>query len=328
MGLELQLICHGSMAFFYRSPGERGLDYDGYTIFIPRTPMTGHDMDHELRMGVGAGAVTFAPQLRHVPDPPVDMKTVEYELRFDWKPSKKKRGAKPALETLGLYQRKNIRAEAQLGGPIGVAGVAFAIDIPYPHREEVVRVADYKRFPFVRSKTVSDFDLKARRLTGARVFTYDLASRKRGVILQNENSKNDRFPFAKSVPRRIKIHLYNQAQVLPNPERDVRAIAVGHNEELNQAFRVKQRPIKLKQNPRIPRTIDPEGVDIPDGLGFRDLLHLAELYLLYPELRPTSKEPGGPRVQSLFHGFGGFDPAECTQPEGCPTEDPPPFLDS
>jgi hypothetical protein len=336
MALELQLICHGSMAIFYRRPHERGLDYDGYTIFIPQPPREREDdkcPQHELKMGVNAGAaIRTAPQLKFESTNPVG-RSRSFELQFGWEPSPKKRGPKPPHSALGLYAftSKGPRAKPQEEGDLVPPGVAFAIDIPYPHREEVVRVANYPTFPFEQGRTVQHFGLRTTRLIATRVFSYQLSAGTRGVYLQNERSYRDRWGFVDEISASIKIHLYNQSQVLPLHDSKTKKAKKDdvndHNDQLNQAFRIGEYPLDLrrKQKRTVPGTMDPEGVPIPAGLGFRDLLHLAELYILYPELRHCAQDLGANALKAV-EIFQGFDPAECTQPDGCPTDDPPPLL--
>lgn len=292
--MKLRLICHGMMLFWYKKPSSEGGDDDGYRIFIPQGHHHGRLM-HDLRFGVGAGVPKPHPWLRLDTGGVVQPK--EFELRFGAAGRRHRSNEVPdPAENLSLYESEDYRA---VENP---AGIAYTIHVPYPHDEIPIRVATYQRPPYLAGNVVTNLGVAPHRIVGARILTFEIASA--NIDVQLYDVKQQQLSPVETSPAGsdLTLHLYSEPPHQPGEDED-------HTEMINGMLKLLDKngnalsdfDLKLDEL-RTPK-LDPEGLELPAGLNFRDLLHLWELDAL--------DNPG----QSLRARF--VDPAECGQGGGC-----------
>jgi hypothetical protein len=291
--MELQLICHGMMLFWYRRPRYSEFD-DGYTILIPRKS---NNHEHKVRLGVGPGA--HETVLGYDDEDPKE--TRRGAIAFGVADSDKPRGPKPKSFNL-MFLHKDFQAFADS------RGVAFAIDIPYPHREEPVRVATYgpEQPPYERpdGSAAHAFKISPTRLVATTVFTYRIADPSKGLTL-HIGSDMRKILDHEEMHGTVKLHLYSQQ----------RHHIAGDIGMLNQMLQWNRKgssgvssQLNLKPNDCRKALLDLPDFPIPQGLTFRDCLHLTELHNLDHPIDDKDKDM--PRIMAI-------DPAECGQGGGC-----------
>jgi hypothetical protein len=327
--MELKLICHGMMLFWYRKPSTDGGRDDGYTILIPQatvhntegcaseTHMGGSEQHspkqhqeqhfmHEVRLGVGAGARHSVLGYGSQPEG-----TKYFDLKFGCGISSTQRVKKSDECNLVIY-RNQIHGAMPNYGRDPDAGVAFAIDIPYPVREESVRVTEYKNDPYIGT-AVDAFCVHPRRVVATRVFTFEVADVSEGIVLRNKLVPCDTRVIQpgsiSSNQKTVRLHLYSQPPKFP-------LLGDNHFPMLTRMLLVNGSPLDLCLNEDRCPDNDPDGLVIPYGLGFKDVLHLAELRFLFPHLC----DPAGGHHHAKVgdeNVITSFDPAECGQGGGC-----------
>ena len=299
--MELKLICHGMMLFWYRK--ETANVPAGYRILIPQSP----NKEHVLRLGVGPGAPSSVLQYETSPK-----STQHFGLDFGVGPSPTKPGMKPKNSELLMYRTADAVATPDDRASLG-AGVGFVIDIPYPLREEPVRATDYDEDPYLPGLAVEAFAIHPRRMLDARVFTFIVADSTKDVILRSNDNLPSRLLVKAPVPDGIKLHLYCQPPTPVMP-------GTSHLQRLNEMLLFGGSVLDLKLNDDRNPKKDPD-IPIPVGLSFQDLLHLSELGALMPGGTGASDITGDSDVQGqklmTMPSMFAIDPAECGQGGGC-----------
>lgn len=311
--MKVKLVCHGMMLFWYR--GDADPAKDRYSILIPQGLHNGMYM-HEVRFGVGAGAP--GPKTSLMYDPTSTRPVVpQKQFRLDFGVAKNERGIRPnPQENLSFYPKGNAKAVAN------AAGVAFSIDVPYPHSQKPVRVATYCADPYAcdPDKDTVDIGVKKlgitpRRIVGARLLTYEVADPSQAITLV-ETTGSDKFVIVPGpLTDDVTLHLYSQPSVLQSPK--------GHLDLLNAMLDVDDgegnvNPLDLRMNEYCDATIDPDSFGMTPELGFKDHLHLWEYKALHtrspstPSREHSHVDAGSNEVQVLF-----VNPAECGQGGGC-----------
>jgi hypothetical protein len=316
--MELQLICHGMMLFWYRHKVDNDPTTDGYRILIPKQGMTKGSPLHQFRLGLGPGALE--PYLCYA-DLTDWQATQEWKLEFGNIPSNKMRGPKPGDANLNFYRNPQSKAVPVKEVTAGNSPIAFIIDIPYPMAEDPIRATDYRADPYVKGDVVAGFGIHPRRIVSARVFTFLINGQSITLSRANETKTIVANP---SQPR-IKLHLYSQSADPPGNAthlgllNDMLGLRKGVSNYSNS--------FDLKLNTASGAIHDPD-LKIPEGLGFRDLLHLWEYFELFPfTKKPCLESAKVARDLSRLVDLYAYDPAECGQGSGCdydPPDDPGP----
>jgi hypothetical protein len=327
--MELQLICHGMMLFWYRHPAPGApVTSDGYQILIPQAEMNGQPV-HELRLGLNPGAIKS--HLGYNDLNATNGATQHLRLEFGDSISVKERRAKAKQTNLNFYRINPHRSVRRAGNDRPSSGVAFVIDIPYPDDEDPIRVTDYTYDPYMttgpNSRVVTAFDIRPRRLVGARVFKFAI-SNKPITLLNLTTGAPPQVIEPNPTGQRIKLHLYSQSMHKPDPNDN-------HLPLLNAMLDLKNlntsvsHGFDLQMDPGREPTHDPP-LDLPPGLGFRDQLHLWEFHAMFPFVHAALKSGKASEDTleklSLKVDKTAYDPAECGQGGGCdydPPEPPP-----
>jgi hypothetical protein len=301
--MKLHLICHGMMLFWYRKPDPGP---EGYTILIPQGFRSGKLL-HLVGAGIGVGAPNPHPWLQLDSTDVVPQR--RFELRFALAAVPHNGVKPPENENLSFYENPAYRA---VENP---TGIAFAIDIPYPHSENPMRVATYEADPYVRrdsdalrDRVVKAFTIAPRRIVAARLLSFEITDPR---ISLYEPRTGQELPFVPGPSGRdIKLHLYSQPAHLPGPHEN-------HTEILNDMLHLETKgggraSFDLKLNPDRKPTLDPDTFPTLPDLGFTDHLHLWELAALYPQGADDHGAHGSTSGVLRF-----VDPAECGQGGGC-----------
>lgn len=310
--MKLQLICHGMMLFWYRPPSASGLKDDGYTILIPQ--LHAHAIPHVFKVDLVAGAPR--PLLEY---PSTPQGTRFLKLSFGSSASPKRRGAKSRLHNLSFYRNLEYAARPNFGNT-AQAGVAFAIDIPYPHKEDAVRASKYENAPYLMGgKAQPAFDIRPRRILGASVFTFENVRPDVEVKFDDPANPANNIPILpQPLAADVKLHIYSQPEVPPT-------LATNHVEMLNKILKLENlanlhpvQDLDLFVNPF--RDATEIVIPPPAGLTLDDAKHLHQ-FRVSPEPPPVGGHHGS------GHAHGGnpavqldkraFDPAECGQGGGC-----------
>ncbi len=301
--MQLHLICHGMMLFWYNKPSVEGAGDDGYTILIPQMsagpPKPG---DHQLLLGRDYGALQ--PVLTY---PMTPQGTQAFKLSFDAAPSDKIRSMKSNKENLVFYANDmtGARAVPTIGADY-TAGIAVTIDIPYPRAEHPIRAARYFSDPYDyinSSSTIDAFDVHPRRIVNATVLTFDIVDGNKPILLVNKRIDTDqRLLDPGSITKPVVLHLYSQPAV---------NILTDHLHMLTGMLKYKGSELDLRIKKDVPSIKYPP-LPIPEGLHVLDLLHLGELNELgIPTGAPMTD------AEKRMTGTLGVDPAECGQGGGC-----------
>jgi hypothetical protein len=292
--VKVRLICHGMMLFWFRKAGERNLNYDGYTILIPQAPLPHPgDPGHELRLGAGPRASLSVLGYDVHPRP-----TQEFVLDFGFAPSPKQRGPKCHLYNLVLYRNLGAAAYPDYDAANSAAGVAFAIDIPYPWTEDPLRAMEYDRPPYIATGTTAmAFDIHPKRVTGTTMFTFEIEDPSRPIALLNKNDARDRRPIppgSSNIGADINVHLYSQPPHMTTP-----GTMPHHFQVFQRLLRFHDAPLDLTPDPNRKAKAIP--IPTPDGLTDEDTQDLAHLLTM----------SSGTEMIMID------DPAECGQGGGC-----------
>lgn len=297
--MNLYLICHGMMAFWYRPQVP-----DGYRILIPQCPLgTSGNQEHQLRLGTSIGA-----PMSNLAYPAQPMGTKIYQLTFGSSPqgSAKARGMKSAASNLALYAQKPNVGGAHLipnYGTDGSAGVAFAIDIPYPDDEQPARVETYQADPYCDCSTVRAFNIHPRSLPRSNVYKFNIANANLSIQVVNENDPSDvLIPPIRPVAD-VKLYLYSGPATMAD-------MTGKHLDSFNKMFSFgAQTSLDLALNPASGVSCTPvRNTTPPFNLSQPDTLHLAEINSGMDFC--NAPVPIGATLMAT-------DPAECVQGPGC-----------
>ena len=167
------------MAFWYRLTSP-----DGYRIFIPQAPVdgTGNQM-HKVLLDTTIGAPNS--KLSYPQSP---MGTKSYNLTFGSVVNTTAvRQMKSSSQNLALYSQPNggPHLTVNYGTDASPAGVAFAIDIPYPDGEQSARSETYQADPYVPGYTVNDFKIHPRQLPRSNVYRFNIADPRQPIRVVN-----------------------------------------------------------------------------------------------------------------------------------------------
>lgn len=291
--MQLKLICHGMMGFWYRpaTANPAHLGYEGYSILIPNVlqDMNGHNM-HELILRVGPGT-TGLQGLSFLPggNPPG---TKTYKLVMKCKPGAMTAAPDPRNPVVGLYRQNNDFIAPRRDPHDGT--IAYALEVPYPHAKAFAGIRRYSEVPFTGA-AVGTFNIQSVRIAGMRVFTYELENE--DVYLENVADATDKIDINRGpTSSPIKLHLYNQpVHHAGNPGE--------HLKMIKSSFNYQGQPVPLDLKTGVTSYADFDQGDFT-GLVAEDRRDLHEL----AQSRGPVQQVPVPRS---------FDPAECLPPDGC-----------
>jgi hypothetical protein len=323
--MELQLICHGMMLFWYRESVKSANATDGYQILIPQGRIN-NQLVHELRLGPGSGAKVSS--LGYDDQDPNTLATQYWQLDFGNIESTKERGQKSKDKNLTFYGNSSTRTKRRTGIKKEDAGVAFVIDIPYPLKECPIRAMDYKKNPYLnpsadgkrKARVVEAFNVRPKTIVSARVFHFSINNNV-PITLYRPATNTRRDIVANPSGSIIQIHLYNQAPEPPSDNRENHLPLFNKMLQLttNSNNTHTEAPFDLELNP------DRDGakakLDTSQTVRGKDLSDLWE----FLEFDETGKVRNPSDIRA-------YDPAECGQGSGCnhpdldPDPDPDPIL--
>jgi hypothetical protein len=302
--MKLRLICHGMMLFWYKKPSTPGGDDDGYRILIPQgyvADQQGHGhLMHDLRFGIGAGVPDPHAHKWLLLAPNAVVPPREFDLRFGVAPRRHRTDEVPdSNRNLSFYENAGYRAVEDPNR------IAYTIHVPYPHDETPLRVATYQAPPYKSGGVVGGFGVLPHRIVSARMLTFEIDNPNAGIYLYDRNAYQSSPVGTGSITGDLTLHLYSEPAHKPGANEN-------HTHILNAMLKLSDKnantssDFDLTLNDQRKPTYDPEGLEVPSGLNFRDLLHLWEISAL--------DNPGSPLH---VRGPAFVDPAECGQGGGC-----------
>lgn len=292
---HLYLFGHGMMLFWYRRRTSESID--GYRILIPQCPVHMGVQQHELRLVTKPGGTDSYLKYAKQPEP-----TKFYDLQFGAARSVKPRGTKDCKANIGLYEvYGRCKAEPNYGYELP-SGVAFAIDIPYPAKDDQLRPQPYKAPVYLPGNTREDFQIYPCEIPRSNLFTYEIGNPDMPVVLQNKLDPSDCHVLTNfSECDAVKLYLYSGPAHLLE---DKKHPPMSHLPMFNRMLRYGTHPeLDLVPNPNSHQVCIPlDPSTIPTGFSVEDYQHLAEI-------NDQQDYCGSPVL--------GANPAECSQGGGC-----------